>query len=127
MAAQKFLNAISRRGRASQNGFGMKKTLNIFGEFVHGGVTAAAIFLEALHDDPVEFAAQGAFEAAMVQTPLRCGGGEFWGGKTRDARGRTIRFDFANGPAKFVHTRLQERLCGEGSLAGKNFVEKNAQ
>src|SRR6185436_7420401 len=55
--------------RTSGDGLVVEETFDVFGEPVCGFVTTGAVFLQALHHNPVEIAAQGMDEAEGLGAP----------------------------------------------------------
>src|SRR6266567_915438 len=101
--------------------------LNVRGQAVGGFIAPRAVFLQALHHDPVQVAAQkvdqlGRFEAAA----LGCGG-QFLAAERADAGGRALGFFLSERAAHFVEAGLQEFLGVEGRFAGEQFVEEHAE
>src|SRR4051812_13668289 len=60
------LESIKITGRTSSNGFVMEMALNVHGQAVGGVVATRPIFLEALHNNPIQVAAEQMGEPGSI-------------------------------------------------------------
>jgi hypothetical protein len=102
-------------------------SLKIGGEGAGRFVTAATVFLEALHDDPVQVAPQPCAQIREVVPAVARHGGLLFGGHGAQAGGGArwllFRDDALHGPV----TSLEQFPRGKRRGTGQQFVQQNPQ
>jgi hypothetical protein len=89
-------------------------------------VATAALFLERLHRDPVEFARQAVSERARLYFPIF---GQWLRGVTEGSNpgARPWRIDFTKLLYNFLRTRAMQRFVFERKNTGQQFIENHAE
>ena len=127
VAAEKLASAVGGGGRAGGDGLVVEVAADVGDEGVGGLVAAVAVLFEALHDDPVELAAD---------LSGRAGGGRCWrlAETVERVSPRELRRVLGRGGSSSRMIRrisskaaVLERLRAEGGGAGEQLVEHDAE
>ena len=105
VAGIQFAHTVSRGRRTGDHWFAMQIIFHLRGKVVHGRVPARAILLDALHDHPVQVAAQGRNQCGCFAAAAGGGGGQFRFRQAGETGGWAGRLVFANGAATLLDRR----------------------
>ncbi len=98
------MEAIELGRRASDDWFVVKVALNVSRQVVGRRVTARSVFLQRLHNNPIEIATQQCAEPGRFRMSMLRNGGEVGIEHRAQSSGRTRRLLLADGAAHRVQS-----------------------
>ena len=90
-------------------------------------VAALAILFQALHDNPVEIAAERGGKLCRVRVAALCDRREFVADERFYPRRGSRRIDLANDAPDFIHARLRHGRGVDRRVSGEQFVKQHAE
>ena len=103
VAADELAEQVGRGRRAGDDDFVREMPLEIEREAVGRVVAVAAVFLQALHHDPVNVATERAGQLRAVGVPALRGGRQLRAVEGLDSHRRSRRIDLADDAPDFIH------------------------
>ena len=127
VTAGKFPQTMSGTRRSGADGFVGEEMLDIQREGIGRFVTARAILVDGLHDDPVQIRFHQMTQLVRLHVPRRRNRRALVTRDRAESRRGPGRLNLANDPAHLIVSSRDQRLGIEWRAAGQQFIQENTQ